>query len=1249
VKWITAQDLERWAGSLSSRSDILQLVSDLIRASAPNISSIRFLTGDSSQMHGWDGHLICTGAPPYVPADESGWEFGTSVGVETKADEDYEGRLNKSEPVDKLNATFVFVTPRRWKDCEIWAKNKLSQGKWKDVKAFDALALEHWLYLCPAVALRLARNLGLMPTIGVHCTDQLWDEYARQFKPDLTEDVLLADRIDQMNTILSQMRTGPASYVWQGDSNDEVIAFAVAAIRKAEPDVRRFIEDRTLIIDTSESARQLEHLKNLILLLGPDAHDIAGALSRRNLVIVPIGRDNPLSGSGTLLEQQTVLGLSTALQTMGLSEDEARRLAVKCGRSVTILGRQIPSAVARKPHWAGDRNLIPAVLAGSWSDKSDHDKHAIAALAGVTEYVEYEEELLPFLQRQDSPLIKEADAWQVRAPIDAFKYLGHLISRRDFDRLCAVATTIFSEIDPRLDLPDSERLYGEIYGKNFQHSKWLRDGVARTLRIVAILHGPLGVANTGVAPDQFVNQLIAGLPGLASDYRRMASLYEELPILMEAAPLPLLLALGQMLGGDGKALAPIFQDKDPFLSRSPHTGLLWALETLAWDPKYLSDSSLTLAKLARIDPGGKLTNRPLNSLREILLPWHPGTNATLIQRLAALDQIIVKEPEIGWQLLMKLLPSLHEVAFPTAKPRYLEAGASEREILTYGLVADGRRGIVERAISLAGKNPERWVQLIREVSQFEEAQRVRAAELLERLGTGLDAEKRMVVWTALRSFVAHHKAFPTADWALKAEDLEPFQRLVVALEPVDPIARVVWLFNDWNPAIPQKLDFPYDLPEKTRESTIRDLLKTGGLSLLLDLASAAEHPELVGMACGVVLTTIQEFATLVDTAMDKTDSMAVFASVLSAEAERHLGKAWHDQISSWKQERSWPDWQFANLVLNWEDKRTTWDFVASLGAEIDRIYWERKRPWAPRGLSAEDAEMAAQRYIGVGRATAAINAFALNLGNLSSETLLKMLDSAVKELNASRQQINSNFVFEIEQILESLQRRGDISITEVAKREYAYLPLFGYRDRQLTLHRVMAEDPTFYASLIHDAFNPHNQEVPEPTDAQKATARAAYRLLSEFTVIPGVHDGQIEAEILSTWIEAVRAIAKEDDRSGIADEFIGHLLAHAPSDPDDEAWPHRVVRDLIEGVSSTDLENGIDTERFNMAGRPHARALYSGGSRERGIAEQFRGWSKKSEAWSRTSAMLQRIAESWDHFARLQDQRAKQDRMRDEA
>ena len=95
VKWVTAQDLQRWADTIASRSDISQLVSDLIRASVTEISSIRFPTGDASQMRGWDGHLVSSGAPPYVPEGESGWEFGTNEDVVAKANKDLKAAFRR--------------------------------------------------------------------------------------------------------------------------------------------------------------------------------------------------------------------------------------------------------------------------------------------------------------------------------------------------------------------------------------------------------------------------------------------------------------------------------------------------------------------------------------------------------------------------------------------------------------------------------------------------------------------------------------------------------------------------------------------------------------------------------------------------------------------------------------------------------------------------------------------------------------------------------------------------------------------------------------------------------------------------------------------------------------------------------------------------------------------------------------------------------------------------------------------------
>ena len=279
-----------------------------------------------------------------------------------------------------------------------------------------------------------------------------------------------------------------------------------------------------------------------------------------------------------------------------------------------------------------------------------------------------------------------------------------------------------------------------------------------------------------------------------------------------------------------------------------------------------------------------------------------------------------------------------------------------------------------------------------------------------------------------------------------------------------------------------------------------------------------------------MLTKVEDFVTLVDSAMSKTDNLAVFASVLSAEAERHIPDAWRAQIKSWKTAKSWTDEQFANLILNRADTSSTWAFAASLGKEINRSYWQRKRAWAPRGLSAEESEIAARNYIAVGRATAAIRAFALDVSGLSSDTLFNMLDSAIAEINAAKEQVNNQFVFELEQILNALQQRSDIPIIEIARREYAYLPLFGYHDRQLTLHKVMSEDPEFYASLINDGFKPENEEVPEPADSQKAKAKAAYRLLTEFYVLPGAHDGTVEADLLFSWVTTVRSIAEKNNR-----------------------------------------------------------------------------------------------------------------------
>lgn len=89
------------------------------------------------------------------------------------------------------------------------------------------------------------------------------------------------------------------------------------------------------------------------------------------------------------------------------------------------------------------------------------------------------------------------------------------------------------------------------------------------------------------------------------------------------------------------------------------------------------------------------------------------------------------------------------------------------------------------------------------------------------------------------------------------------------------------------------------------------------------------------------------------------------------------------------------------------------------------------------------------------------------------------------------------------------------------------------------------------------------------------------------------------------------------------------------------------MRDLVGTASSVELENGVEIERFNMRGA-YARAMYGGGAPERAKAEEVREWIGKTQAWPRTIAMLEKMARSWDLTAEMQDERSKQDSMRDE-
>jgi hypothetical protein len=1247
MKWITASHLESWARTNVARGSLPGLIASLVRGSAREMGTIRFPKEDKAQIHGFDGHLVANGVP-FLSDGESFWELGCGEDYIKKANSDIKERSDQTPVEKRADSTFVFATPRTWNESgenelQRWREKKRQEFGWKDVVVIDSVMLEDWLEQCPPVASRYARlEFHVAPQLGARSTDEFWDEYASRFKSPLTESLLLCQREAQSKEVLNHLRPGNGALTLLADSPEEAVAFAIAAIRTADPEVRAYLESRTIVLDTDEAARELAERSDLIFVPRGKV-TISGRLARSAPTIVAIGRDQPERRGYVSLERPTTQGFAEAIKTMGVPEDEAYLMAHTCGRSVTILMRTFSNGTAGVPEWAtGDRILVPALLAGAWDSAHLEDKTVLGELA-ATDYEKYEEQLRRFRRMQDPLLDHEDGIWKIRAPVDAFVHLAHLLGGEDFDRLRQAVISVFSEIDPSLNAETPTSTFDQPKPR---HSSWLREGLAITLLQIAVHHEGADVYIKGTTPQAFVDDLIKMLPGLSSDWRLIASLRAGLPLLMEAAPRPFLEAL-ELLLREGAALRPIFREGGFFSPFSPHTYLLWALEALAWDPEYLARVSLILAKLARLDPGGTLSNRPENSLTAIFLPWHPSTNAPQEQRLATLDLIAREVPEIGWTLLAKLLPTVNSIGHYTYRPKYREAGGSAKEQLTYGMLRDAYDSIVSKAFSLAEADPDRWSLLVRHMPSFNAALRSKMRGLLEGYLAGAPEKAQRKVWTALRDEVNRHVAFKDAKWALPADELQPFFHLLDRFAPSDPIERISWLFDEQFPHLPSTEENPEQAVAAAREQALIEMIKVSGMSSILTLANSVKMPHLVAFALRSVEADLTAYEQLFQTALGcDGKNFEEFSAALSAEAYRRFPETWGESFRACVVASHLPVERIVSLLQYWPDQRATWEFVASLGKNLEQVYWSKKQAWPIRG-ELSDLTYAAEHYLEVKRSVTAIQSLGEGTGTLPVDLVFRLLDSAVTEVNENATVATGMFTYYLEHILDAVEERGEATVAEIARREWAFFPLFEHhQSRGLRLHRIMLEDPGFYVSLLSAVFRAEGEEISEPTEEERARATAAYQLLRSFGAVPGAANDSVDVGRLRSWVGEVLRQGEAAGLKAMSHEFIGHVLAHSPKDKDDQAWPDRAVREVLETLSSDEVDLGIRVERINMRGG-YAKAMFEGGKQERAIAEETRMWAKKCAAWPRAQKLLNDSANYWEEDAEREDARARKERMRD--
>lgn len=1256
LKWVDATDLVRWADRLDARARLPQLLRLLIHATVQQPGRVGFPSGESIQMGGWDGIVDAPEGNNFVANGYSVWELGVNQDVKGKADDDYDKRVKNPLGVVPAETTFVFVTPRRWGNKDKWERDKKSEGIWADVRAYDADDLEQWLELAPAVHAWLARLVGKWSE-EAQDLGSFWDEWQNSTSPAMSTQLHLAGREKEVEKVQDWLQAEPSKLTIQADSHEEVIAFLAAVIHQMPEAQSVEYLSRCIIVQNESSWRYFSSNQDSLILI--PAFEQPKSLPRGHHLFIPIGRELSPAKDGLVLSRPGRTDFRQALVNMGLSEERAYSLTKDSKRNLSVLRRLIAVAPEiHTPDWAKPaqaRALIPVLLAGAWDDTKEGDREAVAKLARKP-YEEVTADISRWVNSSDPPVRRVGSVWQLISREDSWHLLSRFFVRDDLEVFKNVTLSVLGTPDPRYELPLDQRYAASIYGKELPNSGFLREGLAETLAILATRRLPSETQDI-ISAQERVTGIVHRLLNSDVDWQIWASLAYFLPTLAEAAPEDFLEAVDDGLAGDNPTLVQLFLQEESF-GGSPHTGLLWALEVLVWEPQYLSQVTLFLGKLSRLDPGGKILNRPFRSLGEIFLCWNPQTPATLEQRLRVIDTLIAREPDIAWQLLYNLLPEISGgISHPIYKPRWRDWNADSTPKVTGTEYWNNVNAIMQRVLSNMGTDSKRLCDVIKKIESLSPQLRDKSIDYLLAVDiTNIEQKDLAIICDPLRVIIHKHKKFSNAEWALPVDALDRFYLLYQKFEPSDILYRYAWLFS-FNPNFLYCIDRERIYSDwKTRDRKIKQAQTAAArkiyfqtdINVFLEMAEIVKEPGLLGVAIAKIETVTEEveISLLHETLGNEKNPLNVFAIEFIRRRLENCGWTWAENILSFAKNNHWSGQQVINFFYALPFEKRTWDLLIPFGEELENLYWQG----IPAGWVKEnDEEAAIVKLLEFNRPYAALNLVNLHHNDqtkfIPSTLLVDILEKAASvKPNTERPLPDTNLNnYYIEEIFALLEKADDIEDNKLAFLEWIYLPLLVHSQRQpKLLYQELSKDPLFFVQILKFVYKSEDDRD-ESVEIDRATlnrAELGSKLLDSWHQVPGLkEDGTVDMEQLRNWVLQARAASQESGRGKIADLQIGHVLAYAPKSPDG-IWPDIAVQEMIEEVASKQMERAIATGVFNKRGVV-TKLTGEGGFQEKQLAETYRNYAiAVGDAHPRTAAMLRYIAARYESHAHGEDIRA---------
>lgn len=883
--------------------------------------------------------------------------------------------------------------------------------------------------------------------------------------------------------------------------------------------------------------------------------------------------------------------------------------------------------------------LAIANLLGAWNELNEADLQIVCQLANDEDYAKWIPKLREMLQQAISPVTLMNGKWQVMDRKGMWQALGGRVFDNTLDALKQCVVTVLSERDPKFDLPPDKRYAANIYGKVLKYSTRLRKGLAETLALLGTNPDALknfSPQHQGCKPKDTATLAVREIFENA-DWVLWGSLNGLLPVLAEAAPNEFLDTVENALDQSPCPFDELFsQEGDGTWGGNYFTGLLWALETLAWDADYLIRVCVILSELAGRDLGGNTLNRPANSLTTILLPWQSNTTAPINKHEVAVKTLINEVPDVAWNLLISLLPNQHQMSFGTRKPEWMDTVPDEWEgRVTQEEYAKQVASYTEMAISMASNDIDKLAELIGILNSLPQPS---LDKLLAHLSSeeicGKPEDQRLKLWTQLTEFASNHRRFSDAEWALSDNIVSKIETVAAKLAPENPfyLHRILFSYHAFD--LHEESETGEERLNQDRQQAIKEIMADGGMDMVLQFAENVEEPWFVGHflgAIGVIAQVETDKRILPALLETENTKLTLLASAYVSCRQYIKGWEWVDGFDT----SNWSAAQIGQFLSYLPFTKETWHRVTNWLGKSEKEYWTRTSANPYRDHTDGDLGFAIDKLISYDRPYTAIRCLRQTKHNkqpLDKTRSVKALRAAISSQEPP-QEMGTRTIIEI---IKALQDDPNTDPNDLFQIEWAYLRLLNHRTLPKTLENRLSSNPEFFCEVIRLIYRSKKatESPKEFSEQDKAIAENAYKLLDNWRTLPGTQsNGQFLPEQFTKWLKKIKESCAESGHLEVALMHIGKVLIHAPSDPDG-LWIHRTVASAL---NAKDAEKMRDSFWIGIVNSRGVHTIDPTGKPERELAQKYKQKAEEVEnaGYHRFADTLRKLAEGYEREAEI--------------